>query len=79
MSAEPHDRLEPAASPFPKPPDRESLLRPWPPERIAAAIAVLEKLRTEGDPEEQRETGEYLLRALDEARPPGQKLFPWIE
>ncbi len=43
--------------------------------RARAAIAVLRSFR-EGDAEEQRETGEYLLRALDEDRPAHRKLFP---
>jgi hypothetical protein len=41
-----------------------------------AALAKLLREWREGDEQEQRETGEYLLRALDEARPEGSKLFP---
>lgn len=44
-------------------------------DRRAAAIAVLRSFR-EGDAEEQRETGEYLIRALDEDRLSDRKLFP---
>jgi hypothetical protein len=29
-----------------------------------------------GDPQEQKETGEYLIRALDEDRPLERPLFP---
>lgn len=49
---------------------------PLSPERRAEAIALLRSWVEEGDEEEQRETGEYLKRALDENRPEGQKLFP---
>lgn len=49
---------------------------PISPERRAEAIALLRSWVEEGDEEEQRETGEYLIRALDEDRPEGQKLFP---
>lgn len=49
---------------------------PLSPERRAKAIALLRSWVEEGDEEEQRETGEYLIRALDEDRPEGQKLFP---
>jgi hypothetical protein len=41
-----------------------------------AALAKLLREWRHGDEQEQRETGEYLLRALDEARPEGSKLFP---
>lgn len=41
-----------------------------------AAMEYLEKLFTEGDEKEQKETGEFLIKALDENRPEGQKLFP---
>ena len=39
------------------------------------AIELLRK-RSEEDPEEQRETWEYLRKALDEDRPSYRKLFP---
>lgn len=39
-------------------------------------IALLESWMKEGDAEEQKETLEYLIRALDENRPEGYKLFP---
>lgn len=42
--------------------------------KIRTAIELLRSLR-EGDEEEQRETGEYLIRALDEDRPSYRKLF----
>jgi hypothetical protein len=45
-------------------------------QRNQAAIALLRRLREEGDPEEQRETGEYLMRVLDEDRLSYRKLFP---
>jgi len=41
-----------------------------------AAVARLLREWREGDEVEQRETGEYLLRALDEQRPEDAKLFP---
>jgi hypothetical protein len=41
-----------------------------------AAIAFLRSLREEGDAEEQRAELEFLMQALDEGRPEGQKLFP---
>ncbi len=39
--------------------------------------AVVEVLRSfrEGEAEEQRETLEYLMKALNEGRPEGQKIF----
>lgn len=42
-----------------------------PQEKVAALRSLLED-----DEEEQRETGEYLLRALDEDRLSYRKLFP---
>ena len=36
---------------------------------------ILRQWREEGDEEEQRETGEFLIRALDEDRLSGRKLF----
>ena len=44
-----------------------------------ADLSALAKLLDEwmhGDEAEQRETFEYLRRALDEDRPAGRKLFP---
>jgi hypothetical protein len=41
-----------------------------------AAIELLRQWRDEGNAEEQRETGEYLMRVLDEDRPSQRKLFP---
>ena len=43
--------------------------------RADRALAALRSFR-EGDTEEQRETLARLMRALDEDRPEGQKLFP---
>lgn len=43
--------------------------------RISATIDLLRSLR-EGDEAEQRETGEYLVKSLDEDRPSYRKLFP---
>jgi hypothetical protein len=40
------------------------------------AIEVLRRFREEGDPEEQRETGEFLIKALDEDRLSYRKFFP---
>ena len=39
-------------------------------------LALLDSWEKEGDAEEQKETLEYLIRALDENRPEGYKLFP---
>lgn len=39
-------------------------------------LALLDSWMKEGDSEEQRETLEYLIRAMDENRPEGYKLFP---
>lgn len=38
--------------------------------------SLLELWITEGDAEEQRSTGEFLVRALDEDRPSDRPLFP---
>lgn len=47
---------------------------PLPP--TLAAIRLLQSWIDEGDAEEQRETGEYLMQALDEDRLSDRKLFP---
>ena len=39
-------------------------------------LALLDSWANEGDSEEQKETLEYLIHALDENRPDGYKLFP---
>jgi hypothetical protein len=39
-------------------------------------VTLLQSWMDEGDPEEQRETGEYLIRALDEDRPSDRQFFP---
>ena len=39
-------------------------------------ITLLQTWIDEGDPEEQHETGEYLIRALDEDRLSDRPLFP---
>ena len=44
--------------------------------RNQRAIEVLRSFREEGDAEEQRETGELLMRALGEDRTCYGKLFP---
>jgi hypothetical protein len=41
-----------------------------------AVIELLRTLREEGDPEEQRETLEFLKQALNESRPKGLGVFP---
>ncbi len=43
--------------------------------RIEAA-RLLQSWIDHGDMEEQQETGQYLIRSLDEGRLPGSKLFP---
>jgi hypothetical protein len=45
-------------------------------DRAAAAVALLQSWMEDEDVEEQRETGDYLIRALDEDRPSERKLFP---
>src|SRR5262249_3731977 len=53
------------------------LLRSLPPEaKRAAAVALLQSWIDEGDPEEPKETGDFLIKALDEDRPSERKLFP---
>lgn len=39
-------------------------------------VAILQSWIDEEDGEEQRETGDYLITALDEDRPSERKLFP---
>lgn len=46
------------------------------PGRQAELVSLLQSWVEEGDPEEQRETGEYLIRSLDEDRLSDRKLFP---
>jgi hypothetical protein len=45
-------------------------------ERHAELASLLQTWVEEGDAEEQKETGEYLLRVLDEDRLSDRKLFP---
>lgn len=45
-------------------------------ERNQAAIRLLESSLVEGDSDEQRETWEWLRKALDEDRLSDRKLFP---
>lgn len=47
-----------------------------PQEQRTELITLLQAWIDEGDPEEQRETGEYLIRALDEDRLSERPLFP---
>jgi len=55
----------------------ELLDRHLPPtDRRAELVALLDSWTREGDPEEQRATGEYLVQALDEDRLSDRKLFP---
>ena len=49
---------------------------PTPEQRREALIELLRRWREEGDEEEQRETWEYLKKALDEDRLSDRKLFP---
>jgi hypothetical protein len=46
------------------------------PDRRAALLALLRSWVEEGDAEEQRQTGDHLVRALDEDRLSDRKLFP---
>jgi hypothetical protein len=45
-------------------------------DRRTAFSAILRSWMEDQDPEEQKETFEYLLRVLDEDRPSERKLFP---
>ncbi len=47
-----------------------------PVDRRAELVALLESWIGEGDAEEQRQTGDYLVHALDEDRLSDRKLFP---
>ena len=47
-----------------------------PSDRAARATALLRAWVEDGDPQEQKETGEYLIRALDEDRPSERPHFP---
>jgi hypothetical protein len=47
------------------------------PERKAAqAVALLQSWLDDPDPADQKETGDFLVKALDEDRPSDRKLFP---
>ena len=47
-----------------------------PEDRRTELVTLLQSWLDEGDPEEQRETGTYLIRALDEDRLADRQLFP---
>jgi hypothetical protein len=47
-----------------------------PKDRQRALVTLLQSWIDEGDPEEQRDTGAYLIRALDEDRLADRQLFP---
>jgi hypothetical protein len=47
-----------------------------PPDRRDALVAMLQSWVEEGDAKEQQETGDHLVRALDEDRLSDRKLFP---
>jgi hypothetical protein len=47
-----------------------------PKDRQSELVTLLQSWIDEGDPEEQRDTGEYLIRALDEDRLSDRQLFP---
>jgi hypothetical protein len=47
-----------------------------PKDRRTELVTLLQSWIDEGDREEQRETGEYLIRALDEDRLADRQLFP---
>jgi hypothetical protein len=42
----------------------------------ADLVAILQSWIDQDDPDEQKDTGEYLIRVLDEDRPSERKLFP---
>ena len=45
-------------------------------DRRAQVVAELQALYDEGDEQDQRETGDFLIKALDEDRLSDRKLFP---
>ena len=47
-----------------------------PPDARAAAIALLQSWIDERDADEQKQTGDFLVRVLDEDRIADRKLFP---
>lgn len=47
-----------------------------PTDRRTELVTLLQSWIEEGDPEEHQETGEYLIRALDEDRLADRQLFP---
>jgi hypothetical protein len=47
-----------------------------PKDRRTELVTLLQSWMEEGNPEEQQETGEYLIRALDEDRLADRPLFP---
>jgi hypothetical protein len=47
-----------------------------PKDRQTVLVTLLQSWIDEGDPEEQRETGEYLIRVLDEDRLSDRPFFP---
>ena len=47
-----------------------------PPARRNAAVELLQSWIDQGDEKEQKETGDFLIRSLDEDRPSDRKLFP---
>jgi hypothetical protein len=47
-----------------------------PQDRHTALVSLIQSWIDEGDPEEQQETGEYLIRALDEDRLADRQFFP---
>jgi aminopeptidase N len=54
----------------------EAVKKVLPPDDVAEKIRKLQSILEIGDPEEQRETWEYLKKALDEDRLSYRKLFP---
>jgi len=47
-----------------------------PKDRHTELVSLIQSWIDEGDPEEQQETGDYLIRALDEDRLADRQLFP---
>jgi hypothetical protein len=47
-----------------------------PKDRRTELVTLLQSWIEDGNPEEQQETGEYLIRALDEDRLADRQLFP---
>ena len=79
LTPELEQRLATEAARLRIPPEQyalEVLTEHLPRHRPEDFLAVLRSWMEDEDPEEQKQTFEYLVRALDEDRPSQRKLFP---